>query len=149
MDQQPKARMHLEGRLQAECVLWYRNEWYRHPRNLWATFNEGKDVSSKLSLGLTPFVSDLLYFEPWGRGLVGIEMKYPGESHEVRRIMGQAMWLIDVASEGWFCDSLEMFQRIIRGGGGIDPHTVLTYCQGLKTKTLVWDANNFLINKNK
>ena len=59
MDQQPKARMHLEGRLQAECVLWYRNEWYQHPRNLWATFNEGKDVSSKLSLGLTPFVSDL------------------------------------------------------------------------------------------
>lgn len=143
MDRQPRSINHKEGRLQAQCVIWYRNEWYRNPRNLWATFNEGRDVNTKLSLGLTPFVSDLLYFESWGRGLIGIEMKFPGESHEVSRLVGQAKWLIEVTSEGYFCDSLEMFQDIIKGGKGVSPLAVLNYCNALSTKTLTWNSELF------
>lgn len=135
--------MHREGRLQAECVIWYRNVWYKNPKHLWATFNEGKDVNTRNSLGLTPYVSDLLYYEPRGRGLIGIEMKFPGETHEVRRIIGQAKWLYEVTSVGWFCDSLEMFQEIIKGGEGIDPLAVLDYCCGLKTRGMVWNRDKF------
>lgn len=143
MDRQPRIMHHREGRLQAECVLWYRNFWYRNPQHLWATFNEGRDVNTKHSLGLTPYVSDLLYFESWGRGLIGIEIKFPGETHEVRRVVGQAKWLLSVPSKGWFCDSFEMFQGIVRGGEGIDPQKVLDHCLSVKTKTIVWDNEKF------
>ena len=139
----PREVHHREGRLQAECVLWYRNIWYKNPKHLWATFNEGKNVNTKFSLGLIPGVSDLLYYEPTGRGLVGIEMKFPGETHEVRRIKTQAQWLIDVCSVGYFCDSLEMFQSIITGGDGIDPSLVLSFCSSLKTASLIWNNERF------
>lgn len=143
MEKKPRVINHREARLQSECVIWYRNEWYRNPRNLWATFNEGRDVNTKFSLGLTPYVPDLLYFEPWGRGLVGIEMKFPGEVHEVSRLIGQAKWMLEVSSVGYFCDSLEMFKTIIEGGRGILPLQVLDYCNKLTSKSLTWNNELF------
>ena len=143
MNNTPRLIHHREGCLQAECVTWYRNIWYQKPQNLWATFNEGRDVNTKQSLGLTPYVSDLLFFTH-DRGLVAIEMKFPGETHEVRRIVGQAKWMIEVASSGYFCDSLEMFQEIIRGGTGIEPESVLEYCLRLGSqKSMTWDSSKF------
>ena len=143
-NKQPRSINRLEGRLQAECVIWYRNVWYKNPKHLWATFNEGKDVTTKMSLGLTPYVSDLLYYEHPGRGLIGIEMKYPGETHEVSRILGQAKWILEVCSQGGFCDSLELFQKIIRGeSNGIDPKRVIQHCSLIKTKSIVWSKSLF------
>jgi hypothetical protein len=51
---------HRESRLQYEAVRWYRNFSGYPQDNLWAVFNEGRDVNTKLSLGLRAGVSDLL-----------------------------------------------------------------------------------------
>ena len=142
--------MNLEGKLQANMVLWYRNDWYKLPKNLWATFNEGQNANMKQSLGLIPGVSDLLYLEPrgigHGRGLMGIEVKYPGERHKVAHVIRQAKWILEVPGIGGFCDSLEMFREIIRGDhNGIDPRSVILYLEKLKTTEFVWDSSKFTI----
>ena len=140
-----KVMHHREGRLQAECVLWYRNEWYSHPRSLWATFNEGQNVNNKNSLGLIPGVSDLLYNENWNRGLIGLEMKYPGERHDTARLISQATWIIEICNCGGFVDDFDMFRRVIKGENcWIDPVRVLEYCRKIKHKTIEWDKRLFL-----
>lgn len=137
----------LEGRLQASMVMWYRNEWYKNPKNLWATFNEGQNVNTKMSLGLMPGVSDLLYWEPLYRGLIGIEIKHEGESHKVEHVIRQAEWILTVPGTGGFCDSLGIFQDIIKGSSnGIPPENVIEYLKALKSNTFVWNRNLFLKN---
>lgn len=132
-----------ESQLQAQCVLWYHNEHYQNPRNLWATFNEGRDVNTKRTMGLLEGVSDLLYFCPI-YGLTAIEMKFEGKSHETKRLISQAEWILEVPKRGGFCDSLEMFQQIIRGKSqGIDPQAVINYCKQQKTKTITWKNERF------
>lgn len=134
-----------EGRLQAECVKWYRNEWYQDIHFLWATFNEGANTGAKNSLGMTVGVSDLLKYEPKGRGLIGIEMKYPGESHTVSRVTNQAKWILEVCDCGGFCDDFEQFKSIIQGRPvWIDPRKVLAYLEKVKTGSFVWDRNKFI-----
>lgn len=139
----PKVRQsrNLEAKLQSECVLWYKNNHVNSRRELWATFNEGKDVNSKLSMGMTVGVPDLMHFGE--SGLTGIEMKYPGTGHNVKHLINQAEWLINVPSRGWFCDNLEEFKCIIGGGRGIDPVKVLKYCKSVKTKSIVWKREFF------
>lgn len=136
--------MTSEAKLQAKCVLWYRNEWYKNPRNLWATMNEGRDVNTKRSLGMMEGVSDLLYFDPISEKLVAIEMKLEGTSHSVPHLIRQAKWIIDVPRIGGFCDSFEMFQSIIkRESDGIDPRRVLSYLENIKQKTITWKNELF------
>jgi hypothetical protein len=133
-----------EAKLQAECVFWYRNVWYKNFRHLWATFNEGQDVNTKESMGLMPGASDLIYKETPGRGLIPLELKFPGEDHEVSRIIRQAEFIMDVGDYGGFVDNLEQFQRIIQGENcWIDPVKVLKYCKSIKNKTLTWNKNLF------
>lgn len=135
----PKQRIVLqeEGRLQAECVKWYRNEWRKNPKNLWATFNEGLNMSVKLSTGLVGGVSDLLYKDPANGDLVGIEIKFKGKNHDSKHLIRQADWILDVCDRGGFCDSLEMFQEIIRGEhDGIDPREVIK--KASVSKSVVW-----------
>ena len=92
-----------------------------------------------------PGVSDLLYYESWDRGLIAIEMKYPGERHEVSRLISQASWIIDVCKCAGFVDDLGMFKNIIKGDNcWIDPVKVLHYCQSVKSKTIEWDRNLFV-----
>jgi hypothetical protein len=134
-----------EAKLQSECVKWYRNEWYKNPKSLWATFNEGQNVSGKISIGLQGGVSDLLLYERNGRGLIGIEMKYPGESHNVLHVIRQAQWILDVCDCGGLVDNLFQFQRIIQGESAwYDPERVLAYLDTIKTKSFVWDGSKFL-----
>jgi len=134
-----------EAKLQVECVLWYRNIWYKDFRRLWATFNEGQDVNTKDSMGLMPGASDLIYKEKPGRGLIPLELKFPGETHEVARIKKQAEFIIDVGDCGGFVDNLEQFQRIIQGEDcWIDPVRVLEYCKKTKFKTLIWNKDLFI-----
>lgn len=137
----PKQRIILqeEGRLQAECVKWYRNEWCKNPKNLFSVFNEGLNMSTKLSLGMVGGVSDLIYYEPNSRKLIGIEMKFKGKFHDVKHLIRQSEWMIDVCDQGWFCDSLEMFKGIIDGTGvGIDPEKILKDLKNTKSKTIIW-----------
>ena len=142
-----RTSLHQEGRLQAQCVIWYRNLHCSRPalfKHLWATFNEGKNINTKLSLGLMPYVSDLLYLRPETKELVGIEIKFPGCEHEVKRVIGQARWIIDVPGAGGFCDSLELFMKIIRGESeGIDPKKVISHCEKLKSSRFIWDSKLF------
>ena len=144
-DKQPKIIYHKEARLQAQCVLWYRNEWYSHPRSLWATFNEGQNVNAKNSSGLIPGVSDLLYHESWNRGLIGLEMKFPGERHETARLISQATWIIEICNCGGFVDDFDIFKNIIKGENcWINPVKVLQYCQSIKSKTIEWNRDLFV-----
>lgn len=134
-----------EARLQSDCVHWYKNIWYQNQKALWATFNEGQNVSGKISMGLQGGVSDLLLYERAGRGLIGIEMKYPGESHNVLHVTRQCNWILDVCDGGGFCDNLEQFQRIIQGEPAwYDPRKVLAYLATVKANSFVWDGSKFL-----
>ena len=134
---------HREARLQFECIRWYRNISGYPQDNLWATFNEGRDVNTKLSLGLRPGVSDLLLKDD--RGLVGIEMKFPGETHEVTHLIRQAEWIINACDAGGFCDNFEQFQSIVNGySEWINPRKVIDVLRKVRTKYFVWDSNLFI-----
>ena len=134
-----------EARLQAECVKYYRNEWYQNPKALFSVFNEGVNVGGKISLGMVGGVSDLLLYEREGRGLIGIEMKYTGESHNVLHVIRQCNWIIDVCDGGGFVDSLDQFKRIVYGEPAwYDPRKVLLYLATLKTKSFIWDGSKFI-----
>lgn len=134
-----------EGKIQAECVSWYRNIWYKNPKCLFAVFNEGMNVGGKISMGLQGGVSDLLLYERGERGLIGIEMKYPGESHNVLHVVRQCNWILDVCDGGGLCDNLYQFQRIVKGESAwYDPKKVLAYLATLKSHSFVWDNSMFV-----
>jgi hypothetical protein len=133
-----------EAKLQAECHIWYVNEFRGKPLNLWSTFNEGKNVSQKLSMGMVPGVSDMLYYESWGRGLIGLEFKYSGTSHNVSHLLNQASWIFDVCDCGGFVDSKIQFQRIICGENcWYSPEMIIKYCSEVKTGSIVWNVDKF------
>jgi len=134
----------VEAKFQTKCVLWYRNIWYQNLHNLFAVFNEGIDVNTKNSMGMVPGVSDLLYYESWKRGLLGLECKSPGMSHSVAKLIRQAKWIIDVCDGGGFFDDYEQFQRIIKGENcWIDPKKVLAFCEHTNKKTIIWNREIF------
>ena len=131
-----------EAQLQSSCVEWYRNDWYKNLDGLWATFNEGQNVGGKLSMGMLAGVSDLLLKD--ARGLIGIEMKFDGNSHDVKHLRRQANWILNVCDGGGFCDSEDRFKRIVMGESAwIDPKMVLEWLKNVKTKTVVWDSKKF------
>ena len=132
-----------EARLQAHCVRFYRNDWYQNQDGLWSSNNEGRDVNTKLSMGMRPGVSDLCLKDD--RGLGGIEFKYPGETHPVSHIRRQCEWILAVCDFGGFCDNLDQFKRIVYGEPAwYDPRKVLVYLATLKTKSFIWDSAKFL-----
>lgn len=134
--------MGKEARLQAEAVKWYRNVWYQNQDGLWATNNEGRDVNTKMTMGMRAGVSDLCLKD--GRGLGGIELKAHGEVHTVSHVIRQATWIINVCDFGGFCDSKDIFIRIVQGEPcWYDPRKVLEYLKTLKTKSFTWDSTKF------
>lgn len=133
-----------EGRMQAECMRWFRNE-YSGCGYIWGTFNEGLDVQTKISLGLLPGVSDLLGYKLPRPGLTGLEAKFPGESHNVKHVLRQAHFILDVCDTGWFFDNVAQFQSIVLGTGkGYEPSRVVEVLNRLKTASFVWNGNMFL-----
>lgn len=131
-----------EAKLQAECIHWYRNIFYQNRRGLWSVTNEGKDVNKKLALGMLPGVSDLCLKD--SRGLGGIELKYPGEDHNVLHVINQAEWIIETCDWGGFCDSKEIFIQMVKGeSSGIDPRKVKAYLLTLTKKSFTWDSSKF------
>lgn len=132
-----------EARMQVECVRWFRNEWQKNQKGLWATFNEGRDVSTKISMGLLPGVSDLILKDY--RGMGGLEAKFPGETHTVDHLKKQATWIIETCDFGGFFDSVEQFKAIIQGKSAwYDPRVVLKYLESVRIKSIVWDGSKFI-----
>lgn len=106
--------------------------------SLWSTNNEGRDINTKITLGMMPGVSDLLLKD--FRGLIGIENKVKGTRHDRDHVMRQARWILTVCDSGGFCDNLEQFQRIVKGESAwYQPEVVLKYLSTIRAKTFTWD----------
>ena len=130
--QQKRANGGGEDLLQYRCVMRY-NELFSDNR-LWAVVNE--NVPNSTSKGVVRGVSDLNWC-PDGR-LIGIELKHPDKYHDTKHLVEQAEWLRDVPDKGWFCNSLEMFERILNGGEGISPTDVINRCRGRRSLRFDW-----------
>ena len=140
-----RSRSQPEHKLQAECVRYFSETYPERRGELFATFQETKSQGQggvMLSLGLVSGVSDLLFVQDGF--LTGIEMKCPETSHNTEHLIKQAKWLLKVPKRGYFCDSLDMFKEIIAGGEGIDPKSVLEYCEKVKTKSITWNYFLFI-----
>lgn len=129
-----------EANLQSQCVIQFSQVHPELKGNLigyFATADSKTKGAINNSLGLVKNCSDLLYIK--NGELIGIELKLPDSRHDRLHLIGQALWLLKTPKIGWFCDSLEMFWRIVlRDGKGIDPKRVLDNCLKLKTKTVSW-----------
>lgn len=137
-----RGRIVLEAKLQSECVMWFKNTYPEYADRLFAVFNEGKDVTHKLSIGLTPGVPDLLYVNTKGF-LIGFELKQKGSRHNVKHLIRQSEWMLSVLpGKAWFCDSFDEFRNyfdLASVTGLIDPRRVLEYCKKCKKKEIEWD----------
>lgn len=134
-----------EAQLQAKCVDWYRNEWHLNIESLWATFNEGLNTGGKISMGMVAGVPDLLLRDE--RGLIGIEMKLRGKSHNVKHLRKQASWINTVCDDGGFCDNFEQFKRIIQGESAwYKTESVLYWLNNVKSSSVIWDNKNFNVH---
>ena len=140
-----KPSRNKEAKLQASIIIDFSQKRPDERGRLigyFANTSSKQDGGMKTSLGLVKNVSDLLYFTK-DSYIWGIELKAEGEYHNVEHLKGQAMWLKSVAKVGYFCDSLDMFWKIIDGGAGIEPDAVLRYLEGVKTDSIKWDSNIF------
>lgn len=143
-----KSEYRNEAQLQQAMVVSFKNNHLPQRRRLWATMNEGRNVTAKLGMGMTPGVCDLLYYGENER-LYGFEVKLPGTSHEVAHLLTQAQWMLDVLpGRAWFVDSLEAFEKAMEGNtyseGLIDPAAVKIYCLGCGKKSITWDRSLFV-----
>ena len=134
----------LEGKIQASIVKWFGETFPERRGALIAYFaNPESKVQGgvMLSMGLMKDVSDLLYFARGEhRYVVGFEIKSEGTYHDVNHLRGQANWMLNFCEDGFFVDSLDMFQEVLLSGGdGISPNRVLENIKDVKTKTILWD----------
>lgn len=136
-----RGRMVLESKLQSDCVKWWKNNYPEIGMRLFANFNEGRDVTHKIAMGLTPGVCDLLYVGQNGM-LYGFELKQKGTSHHVNHLITQCEWMLQVLpNRAWFCDSLEGFKEGMFGNDSklYRPFEVLEYLRKCKKKLIQWD----------
>ena len=146
-EEQPKKKrrnMQPEHKLQSELVKEFSKKYPERRGELFATFQETKSQGQggvMLSLGLVSGVSDLLLIN--NGELTGIEVKCPQAKHNTQHIIRQAQWLLKVPKIGYFCDSIEIFFEIVKGGKGIDPRKVLNYCNSCGKNTITWDSKLF------
>ena len=117
----------LEGKIQASIVKWFGETFPERRGALIAYFaNPESKVQGgvMLSMGLMKDVSDLLYFARGEhRYVVGFEIKSEGTYHDVNHLRGQANWMLNFCEDGFFVDSLNMFQEVLLSGGdGISPN---------------------------
>lgn len=131
-----------EAKLQASIVIDFSQQRPDERGRLigyFANTESMQDGAIKNSLGLVKSVSDLFYFTALGY-VIGIEVKAIGEYHDVEHLRAQAKWLLNIPYKGFFCDSLEVFWRIINGGEGISPAEVLSRLDGVKTSSVKWGS---------
>lgn len=131
-----------EAKLQASIVIDFSQQRPDERGRLigyFANTESMQDGAIKNSLGLVKSVSDLFYFTALGH-VIGIEIKAIGEYHDVEHLRAQAKWLLNIPYKGFFCDSLEVFWRIINGGEGISPAEVLSRLDGVKTSSVKWGS---------
>lgn len=131
-----------EAKLQASIVIDFSQQRPDERGRLigyFANTESMQDGAIKNSLGLVKSVSDLFYFTALGY-VIGIEVKAIGEYHDVEHLRAQAKWLLNTPYKGFFCDSLEVFWRIINGGEGISPAEVLSRLDGVKTSSVKWGS---------
>ena len=134
-----------EAKLQASIVIDFAEKRPDDRGRLigyFATTDSKQDGGIKNSLGLVKSVSDLFYIHRDGY-VTGIEIKAIGEYHDRLHLIAQAKWLSSVPKVGYFCDSLEMFWRIINGGSGISPQSVLKYCLKSDKSKIKWNTELF------
>lgn len=134
-----------EHRLQYEIIKWYRHEFKERNGSLWANFSEQNkfQAGQKKALGMVRALPDLMMVVDGC--LIGIELKLPGTRHDVQHLREQAEWLLTYPRKGWFCDSLEMAQKLISCRGlAIDPLKVMNVVNKCGTKTIQWKTELFL-----
>lgn len=157
-----------EHQLQADCVIWFSQEYPLLRGSLWGNFAEQGIASAgkKLSLGLVKDLPDLMFSINGTFG--GIELKLPRSRHCVDHLVGQACWLYGNTDIGVFCDSLDGFKCLIKSviavpatgtafsqelkllrfigddSSIIHPLMVIDYCKSIKTKTTTWNKENFI-----
>lgn len=143
-----------EAKLQADCIIWFKNNHVELSQRMWATMNEGRDVTLKLAMGMTPGVSDILYYGEDDH-LYGFELKLPGAVHSINHLKKQAKWMVDVLGDrGFFVDSFEAFKKAC-GGCGQDSDTsecipakvVYDFCCKCKQKTITWRHDGFSVTE--
>ena len=111
--------MHLESQLQRQCVAWFRLQYPKHAKLLFAVPNGGARSRVEAAImkaeGVTAGVSDLILLEPrGGYGALCIEMKREDKSS--RQSARQKEWQA-VATEAGnryvVVRSLEIFQAVV------------------------------------
>jgi len=134
-----------EHKLQSKIVIDFSQKRPDERGRFFATFSETEsttDGAVKLSMGLIKSLPDTFYIRPSGVAC-GIEIKSPDSRHKTEHLRSQANYLINILKEGWFCDSIEMFWKIITTGtGGIDPRIVLNNLKSITTQSVSWDKIN-------
>lgn len=157
-----------EHQLQADCVIWFAQEYPEMRGSLWGNFSEQGIASAgkKLSLGLVKDLPDIM-FRISGM-FCGVELKLMGSRHPTQHLVGQAWWLEKNTDIGCFCDSLDGFKCLIKSviavpatgtafsqelkllrfigddSSIIHPLMVIDYCKSIKTKTTTWNKENFI-----
>ncbi|MEG1289535.1 MAG: hypothetical protein RRY36_05210 [Bacteroidaceae bacterium] len=131
-----------EAVLQSQMVLWFKNTYPDIADCLFSVSNEGIAAASKIAMGMTPGVSDLLYYDRIRGGLYGFEIKFKGKTHSLTHLVRQANWMLKVLGpgRGRFIDSLEDFKIAISGGkAGILAEDALQIFNKNKSKSIRWD----------
>lgn len=113
----PKSRppRHIESQLQRQCVAWFRLQYPKHARLLFAVPNGGGRSRVEAAImkaeGVTAGVSDLILLEPrGGYGALCIEMKTRSKSS--RQSDSQKEWQAATEAAGnkyVVCRSLDTF----------------------------------------
>jgi hypothetical protein len=124
-----------EESLQAACVRWFAEKYPEKRGRLFATFQNPsiEQYGQWVAKGFVPGVADLIFINNDFR-IIGIEMKHSAKSHSKDHILRQCEWLLHNCYRGYFCNSIEMFEKIIDGTGeGIDPRKIMEKLSTKKT----------------
>ena len=123
-----------ESQIQSKCILWFSQTYPERRGDVFATFQETINKiqgGQRNSMGLVAGVSDIIYINSL-KNIIGIEMKAPKTYHDTVHVLEQCRFILNNAHSGWFCISLESFQKIIESDGefsGIDPIDVVEICR--------------------
>lgn len=115
-----KATRHEESHLQRQCVAWFRLQYPKLARLLFAVPNGGGRSKVEAGImkaeGVTAGVSDLILLVPrGGHGALCIEMKT--DSRGSRQSEAQKEWQKDVESQGYMyvvVRTLDEFMKVVR-----------------------------------
>lgn len=115
-----KATRHEESHLQRQCVAWFRFQYPKLARLLFAVPNGGGRSKVEAGImkaeGVTAGVSDLILLVPrGGHGALCIEMKT--DSRGSRQSEAQKEWQKDVESQGYLyvvVRTLDEFMKVVR-----------------------------------